>query len=101
MYIDVFVKAAFENTSTISAETIKKGDTVTVNCSTNTDAPTAYAVYYKKNADAKWTTKQNFDENSEVVIKPLKATDYTICVKAKTLDDGTISKKYFNVKVEA
>ena len=101
MYIDVFVKAAFENTSTISAETIKKGNTVTVNCSTNTDAPTAYAVYYKKNTDAKWTTKQNFDENSEVVIKPLKATDYTICVKAKSLDDGTISKKYFNVKVEA
>ena len=101
MYMDVFVKSAFENTSTISDETIKKGDTVTVNCSTNTDAPTAYAVYYKKNTDAKWTTKQNFDENSEVIIKPLKATDYTICVKAKSLDDGTISKKYFNVKVEA
>lgn len=45
MYTDVFVKNAFENTSTISDETIKKGDTVTVNCSTNTNAPTAYAVY--------------------------------------------------------
>ena len=86
MYIDVFVKAAFENTSTISAETIKKGNTVTVNCSTNTNAPTAYAVYYKKNTDAKWTARQNFDENSEVVIKPLKAADYTICVKAKSLE---------------
>lgn len=101
MYIDVFVKSAFENTSTISAETIKKGQTVTVNCSTNVNAPTAYAVYYKKNTDTKWTTKQNFDQNSDVTVKPLKATDYTICVKAKNLNDGTVSKKYFNVKVEA
>ena len=101
MYIDVFMKAAFENTSTISAETIKKGQTITVNCSTNVNAPTAYAVYYKKNTDTKWTTKQNFDQNTDVIIKPLKATDYTICVKAKNLNDGTVSKKYFNVKVEA
>ena len=101
IYASFTVEQAFENVSSISADTIKKGETVAVTCGTNIDAPTAYAVYYKKVTDTKWTTKQDYDENSEVVIKPLKAADYIICVKAKNLNDGTISKKYFDVKVNA
>jgi len=102
MYMDLFILNGFENTSTVSSDTIKKGQTVTVNCSADgvEAEDVSYAVYYKKTTDKKWVTKQDYDSNTEVTIKPAKAADYTICVKAKT-SDGTISKKYFTVKVEA
>ena len=103
VYPDLLVLNAFDNTTTISAETIKKGKTVTVNCSAAgvAEDEAVYAVYYKKTTDKKWVTKQDYDENTEVTIKPANAADYIICVKAKNVNDGTISKKYFNVKVEA
>ena len=103
VYPDLLVLNAFDNTTTISAETIKKGKTVTVNCSAAgvAEDEVIYGVYYKKTTDKKWVTKQDYDENTEVTIKPAKAADYIICVKAKNINDGTISKKYFNVKVEA
>ena len=103
VYPDLLVLNAFDNTTTISAKTIKKGKTVTVNCSAAgvAEDEAVYAVYYKKTTDKKWVTKQDYDENTEVTIKPAKAADYIICVKAKNINDGTISKKYFNVKVEA
>ena len=99
MYTEIYVLNAFENTSTISADTIKKGETVTVYFGANVNAPTAYAVYYKKTTDNAWTRKQDYTENEEVTIKPAKAADYVICVKAKNLSDGTISKKYFDLTV--
>jgi len=103
VYPDLLVLNAFDNTTTISAETIKKGKTVTVNCSAAgvAEDEVIYGVYYKKTTDKKWVTKQDYDENTEVTIKPAKAADYIICVKAKNINDGTISKKYFSVKVEA
>ena len=103
VYPDLLVLNAFDNTTTISAETIKKGKTVTINCSAAgvAEDEVIYGVYYKKTTDKKWVTKQDYDENTEVTIKPAKAADYIICVKAKNINDGTISKKYFNVKVEA
>ena len=103
VYPDLLVLNAFDNTTTISAETIKKGKTVTVSCSAAgvAEDEAVYAVYYKKTTDKKWVTKQDYDENTEVTIKPANAADYIICVKAKNVNDGTISKKYFNVKVEA
>jgi len=101
VYGDLTFRNGFENTSTISEDTIKKGKTVTVNCSAAADTDQVqYAVYYKKTTDKKWVTKQDYDANTEVTIKPAKVADYIICVKAKNINDGTISKKYFNVKVE-
>ena len=100
MYGEVFVKETFENTSTVSAETIKKGEKVTVDCSANYDN-VEFAVFYKKKTDTKWTKKQDYSDNTEVVIKPTAVTDYEICVKAKNLDDGTITKKYFDLTVTA
>ena len=101
-YTSLTFRNAFENTTTISKNTIKKGETVTLNCASSVKQDqVAYAVYYKKTVDAKWTTKQNYSENAVVTVKPAKAADYIVCVKAKELNNGTISKKYFNVKVEA
>ena len=98
-FFTVQVNAKLTNTSAISATEIKKGNTVTLNGSATGGAGNyTYAVYYKQKAQTKWTTKQDFDENSVVSVKPAKATDYDICIKVKE-KDGTIAKKYFNVTV--
>ena len=99
MFSDIQVEEVFVNESSISADTIKKGETVTVtgvpeegmeNCT--------YAFYYKKTTDKKWTQKQGFDTNNTVEIKPAKVADYQICVKIKD-ENGSIAKKYFDLKV--
>ena len=99
-FFEVQVNEKLKNNSTISAATIKRGETVTVNASSigGTGVP-EYAVLYKKVSDSKWTIKQGYKENNKIVVKPYKSTDYNICVKAKDFD-GTISKKYFLVTVE-
>lgn len=98
-FFTVQVNAKLTNTSAISAIEIKKGNTVTVNGSATGGAGDyTYAVFYKQKAQSKWTTKQDFNENSIVSVKPAQATDYDICVKVKD-KDGTIVKKYFIVTV--
>ena len=76
------------------------GETVELDvCSVLGQGDITYAVYYKKASDTKWTTKQNFSANTQVTIKPAKAADYQICVKAKD-STGKIVKKYIDLKVE-
>ena len=89
------------NVSTVSAEEIVLGNTLTVNAlATGGTGDYTYAVYYKKTSDKKWTTKQNFTDNAQVTIKPAHATTYDIC--AKVMDSsGTIVKKYFTLNVTA
>ncbi|MBQ5560053.1 MAG: hypothetical protein IIT46_09810, partial [Lachnospiraceae bacterium] len=88
------------NTSTISATEITKGSTVTVNGSaTGGVGNYTYAVYYKQKTQTKWTTKQDFNKNSVISVKPAQATDYDICIKIRD-DNGTVAKKYFTVTVK-
>ena len=87
------------NTSTISATSIKLGETVTLTGkATGGTSPYTYAMLYKKKSDTKWTTKQNFSENITASIKPANATNYDVCIKVKD-STGTIEKKFFTVKV--
>ena len=96
-----FVENALANNSTISANTIVLGGTVTLNAKATGGAGSyTYAVLYKKNSDKNWTVKQNYSTNSRIVVKPAKATDYSVCVKVKD-GSGTIVKKFFDVKVNA
>ena len=98
-YFIVKVGEKLNNTSPIPAVTIRQGASVTLKGSATGGAGNyTYAVYYKQKAQSKWTTKQNFDENAIVSVKPAQATDYDICIKVKDTD-GTISKKYFTVTV--
>lgn len=98
-YFDVTVSDVLQNTSTISSDTIKLGETIKVSCSAKGGSGFyQYAVYYKKQAESKWTTKQNYSSNISVSIKPANATKYDICVKVKD-DKETIDKKYFVVSV--
>ena len=98
-YFDVTVSDSLQNISTISSDTIKLGETLKVSCSAKGGSGFyQYAVYYKKQTESKWTTKQDYSSNVSVSIKPTKATQYDICIKVKD-DKGTIDKKYFVVSV--
>lgn len=89
------------NTSAISSQSIKLGESVTVNASaTGGDGNYTYAVLYKKTTDSSWTTKQNFSANPTVTINPAKAVSYDMCVKVKDgSSSNTIAKKYFTIDV--
>ena len=98
-YFTVKVTKPLENKSVISAETIKKGETVTVTGKANGGtAPYVYGVYYKKTTAEKWSTAQSYKSNAVVKIKPAAAVTYDICVKVKDTA-GKIEKKYFTVTV--
>ncbi len=87
------------NTSTISAQEVQKGSSVTVNCSAEGGkAGYTYAVYYKRKTDSSWTTKQNYSSNTAVSVTPAKLADYDIMVKTKD-SSGNVAKKYFTVSV--
>ena len=99
-FFDLKVNAKLANTSVISSNIIKKGDTVTVKGSaTGGNGNYTYAVLYKKKAETKWTVRQGYKDNDEITVRPYTNTDYDICIKVKD-SDGTVSKKYFSVKVQ-
>lgn len=88
-----------ENTSDISAQEIKLGNTITVHASAAGGTGNyTYEVAYKKTYDQNWVTKQSYQENTTVSIKPNKAEIYDIRVRVKD-DSGTEKEKYFTVKV--
>ncbi|MBQ5563109.1 MAG: hypothetical protein IIT39_06960, partial [Clostridia bacterium] len=98
-FFDITVKEALVNNSTLSATSIKLGDSVTAKGAAK--GGTGYynfAVLYKKSADSKWTTAQAYKSNTTVTFKPASATTYDVCVKVKD-SAGTEVKKYVTVKV--
>lgn len=100
-YFDVTVTSSkpLTNTSKVSAESIKLGNSFTATGSaTGGKSPYQYAFYYKQTSQSKWTIKQDFNSNTSVSIKPSNATTYDVCIKVKD-SAGTIEKKYFTVKV--
>ena len=98
-FFAVKVNDKLKNTSTISATKIKKGNTVTLKGSaTGGTGGYNYAALYKKKSETKWTTRQGYKSNSEILVRPYTNTDYDICIKVKD-KDGTIEKKYFTVTV--
>ena len=103
LYFDLTVTAnansTLVNTSKLSAEKAKAGDTITAKASA-TGGKTAYtyAVYVKKTTDKTWKTTQNFASANSVAVKLDTAATYDVCVKVKDAA-GSIAKKYFKVKV--
>ena len=89
-----------KNTSTLSATSIKLGDTITAKGSaTGGTGSYQYQVVYKQTSQTKWTTAQAYKANDTVTFKPAAATTYDVCVKVKD-SDGTEIKNFFTVKVE-
>ncbi len=90
-----------KNNSTLSAESIKLGNSITAKCSAADGTGSyQYAVLYKQKSQSKWTTAQSYSANTSVTFKPGSATSYDVCVKVKD-SAGTEVKKYFNVTVTA
>lgn len=98
-YFTVNVARKLQNTSSLSADTIKLGEKITASCSAQGGIGNyQYQVLYKQASQAKWTTAQEFGENNAVTFKPAKKTEYDVCVKVKD-NDGTIIKRFFKVNV--
>ena len=96
---DITNQSTFKNISTLSAQTIKLGETITATAkATGGTTPYTYAVYYKKSSSTSWMKAQDYSTNSKVKIKPAKAVKYDILVKVKD-SKGTVAKKNFTVNV--
>lgn len=95
----VNVENNLKNTSALSADSIKKGESVTVNAAAEgTTGDYQYAVMYKKLSSDKWAVVQKYDANTEITFTPAAATEYEVCVKARD-NNGAVAKKYFIVSV--
>lgn len=88
------------NLSEISATEIKLGDSVVVTAAAKGGkGEYNFAVFYKKTESNKWVTVHGYRADKETEIKPLNPVAYKVCIKARD-EEGTIAKKYFDVKVE-
>ena len=87
------------NLTSVSADEITVGNTVTVNCAASGGtAPYQYNVIYKKSSSDKWTTVQKYSSNTTLTFTPAAAVSYDIKVKAKDAA-GKVMSKTFTVKV--
>jgi len=99
-YFIADVENTLKNTSTIPNPTIKLGERMAINVSSEGGiGEHTYAVYYKKVTDTKWIAKQSYSTNTDVSIKPAYAAQYMVCVKVKD-SNGVVEKKYFMANVE-
>lgn len=72
------------NTSTLSSDNIKAGESITVNASAQGGtAPYQYTVLYKLGTRSKWTTAQAYSENDTIIITPADSGQYDLCIKVK------------------
>ena len=87
------------NTSSISADTIVLGNSVTITGSAEGGKSNyQYAYLYKKFTQKNWTQIADYSANTSAKATPKSYGDYQICVKAKD-KDGTVAVEYFNVVV--
>lgn len=97
--LNVTVSDVLANTSSLSADKINLGETVTVNASaTGGSGSYTFAYYSKEFTQKSWSTISGFGTNATASFTPEKAGYYQICVKAKD-SDGTVAKEYYNVVV--
>ena len=99
-FFTVKVNPKLQNNSTISKTAVRLGETVTLRAGgTGGVGKYTYAVLYKKLTDKNWTVRQGYKDNDNIVVRPAKAADYSICVKVKD-ENGVIAKKFFSVSVK-
>ncbi len=88
------------NKSSLSADSVILGKSITVNCAAKEGtAPYTYAVYYRKAGTEKWTAAQGYKENAQVKITPKAAADYEIRVFVKDAS-GKTARKNFTLAVK-
>ena len=79
-YFTVNVKSPLANNSTISATTITKGNSVTLNGkATGGKSPYQYAYYVKHSTATGWTTIKSYDSTATKTWKPARTGTYQVC----------------------
>ena len=89
-----------KNNSKLSADSIKKGETVNISCSSSGGLGTVtYAVSYRLYGKSNWTSLSDYSTNESVSFCPNTAEKYVIKVMAKD-ENGTVVSKiaYLTVK---
>lgn len=100
-YFKPEVKSTLVNTSTVSADTIGLGESVTINASAEKGTGGyQYAVYFRKSTEENWTTLQELGTNTVLDFKPDKGGVYELSVNAVDSDGNTV-KKCFTLNVKA
>ena len=90
---------ALSNKSSVSADSVVIGSSITVNCAASGgEKGYTYAVYCRKAGTTKWTAVQNYKSNAAVTIKPSAAVNYEVRVAVKDAT-GKIVRKDFTLKV--
>ena len=98
-YFKFEVHKPLTNKSSVSKSTVYVGDEITVKGkATGGIGSYSYAYYYKRHEDTGWVKISDFSSDTSASFKPLKATDYDICVKVKD-STGKIEQIVSSVKV--
>ena len=93
-------KELLSNESTLSADSVVLGESVTVNCkASGGETDYSYAVFYRKAGTTKWMTAQGYKTNATVKITPETAVNYEIRVAVKDAS-GKIERKDMNFAVK-
>lgn len=78
--------AAVQDTVSLSASSITKGQSVTIYGSKNPDGSERYAYYVKKASAEKWSTIKGFSTAASVKYTPASAVNYDVKVIIKSAD---------------
>ncbi len=87
------------NNSSMSAETIGLGESVTLNGSaTGGTAPYQYAFYYKKSTDRSYSTIRGFKTDSAAEFTPASSGSYSVVIKVKD-STGKVARNEYTLTV--
>lgn len=99
--INVNVYEKLVNKSTISANEINLGSTVTFNgAAEGGSGEYRYAYYYKQGDSDKWVTKQDYTPNATASLKPQFAKGYDMRVTVKDVKTGKTASLDFTLNVK-
>ena len=91
----VTVSSELKNTSTLSANVVALGSSVTVNASAaGGTAPYQYAVYYKKTAATTYSAVRTYSTAKTINVTPAAITTYDIRVKVKDSKNKVVNKDF-------
>ena len=98
-YCQYYVTEPLMNTSSVSAESVKYGSSLTLNASaTGGTNDYTYSFLYKLSTDEDWTMLQDFSAEPTASFKPSAEGDYDLCIKVRDSSE-TVVFKTFSLKV--
>ena len=97
-YFSLSVKE-LKNNSSLSAETVKLGSTVTMKgAASGGNGSYSFAYLVQSPGSSNWQTLKDFSTAKSCSFKPAKTGTYNVCIKVKDIT-GTIAKNYMTLTV--